>query len=155
MRTPNDIIGIWLSQDDVYRVFGDDNRVKKFFIDFQDNQYIGKWAYDEVYYYEPGYNLVIYITDEYEATVYELVDLNEDNFTWCPVDKLNMEDLEGIDGTEGIGKIIGQIINKAQEGYDLNPELYMSFKRVSEDKFMDVLDSLDLILQPWEYDDDL
>ena len=146
VRMPDDIIGIWEGEnEDLFIRFSNDNIAKPFQIEFQDGQSIGKWNWDDVYYYEPGYNLVIYVTSNYEANVYQIIEMTESTLTWCPVDEIDVVN------TDSIGQVIGDIINKAQEGYKLNPELYQRFTRISEDQFLSILEGLDLILNPWEY----
>ena len=147
VRTPEDILGVWSPSDSQYLEFGTDHRVHNLRIYYQDGMSIGDWVND-VYFYEPGYNLVIYITDEMEADVYEIVELNSKKLTWCPVDKIDPDKLQG--GTQDIGKVIGEIINKAQEGYKLNPELYQSLRKISQNEFFSILERLD-IEYPWDF----
>ena len=146
VRMPDNILGVWQLTPDYYFQFRDDNVSKEFLIDHQDGESIGKWSWDNVFYYEPGYNIVIYITSEHEANVYQVTELTQDKLTWCWVDEINAKD------TNGVGSIIGEIINKAQEGFELNPELYETFTRIPEDEFLDILDNLDYILNPWEWE---
>lgn len=138
---PDDIVGIWSPSDSLYLEFGSDYTVHNLKIEHQDGMSIGIWS-DEVYLYEPGYNLVIYLTSEHEAKVYEIVARNSSAFTWCWV-----MDLE-IENRDDLGNIIGEVIKEAQEGFHLDPELYESFSKVSEDEFFSLLESLN-ILYPW------
>ena len=143
VRQPSDILGVWSPSDNLYLEFCDQNIIHKLDIEYQNNESIGEWTKD-VYYYEPGYNLVIYLTGEPYANVYEIVELNEKKMTWCKVDEVMVEN------SENIAHIIGEIINKAQEGYRLNPELYQSFRYIPQDQFFDILENLD-IYYPWTY----
>lgn len=145
MRTPENIMGIWSpdAQDNVYLEFSDNNEVHYLEIEYQDNEAIGRWDLD-VYFYEPGYNLVIYINHENRALVYKVVSLKEKEFTWCLVDEIDPETVH----RDNIGQIIGQILNKAQEGFDLNPELYETFRKIPEDEYLEMLEKLD-IFYPW------
>lgn len=147
VRQPKDIMGVWSQSDNKYIIFGDDNTVKNFSVTYQDNESIGYWGEDDVYYYEPGYNLVIYVTASQEADVYQIVSMGDNQLTWCPVDKI--EDTNRDD----IGKVIGEIINKAQEGYTLYPELYQTFYKISDLQFDEMLEQLDLILYPWDIEE--
>ena len=143
IRVPDDIMGVWQTSPDSYIEFSTNNEAHRLVIFEQDGETIGDWFLD-VYFYEPGYNLVIYIDAESNANVYQVVSLSDYALTWCWVDEIHYEGLN----KETIGQIIGQIINKAQEGYHLNPELYESFRKVSYDKFFQLLESLD-IMYPW------
>lgn len=146
VRMPDKILGIWSPDNTSYLEFNSDNVVRNLEIVYQDGETIGNWD-TEVYYYEPGYNLVVYITANQEGMVYQIVDLTQKKMTWCPVDKIDV-----VDRHESIGKIVGDIIKRAQEGYKLNPELYESFNKISENEFLDVLETLDLIYpwNPWQ-----
>lgn len=149
VRMPDNIMGVWSHGDNVYMEFSTNNTVRNLVVDYQDGESIGNWQ-KEVYYYEPGYNLVLYITSHQEGVVYEVVKLTNSDLTWCPVDTIDV-----IDRDESIGQIIGNIIQKAQEGYKLDPELFESFTKVSEEEFLNVIESLDLIYpwNPWIEDD--
>lgn len=146
---PEDILGIWAMNSDSFLQFKEDNIVTPFNIVYQDGEAIGRWSWNDVYYYEPGYQLVIYLTSDHNADVYQVVELNGSRLVWCWVDQITVEG-----GKDAIGQIIGDIINKAQEGYQLDPELYQSFSRMSEEGFLKLLDSLDLILDPWQWEDE-
>lgn len=146
LRTPEDIMGVWVTDETHFVDFSTNNTARVFDVEYQDGQSIGKWGYDDVFYYEPGYNLVIYITSEASADVYQITHLTPEEFTWCWVYKL---DITG--GTSEISHIIGEILNKAQEGFDIDPELLQSFRKVPEDDFLSMLEHLDIIYYPWEY----
>lgn len=141
VRKPDDILGVWSPSENVYLEFSTDNIIHHLDIEMQDGETIGLWT-EEVYYYEPGYNLVIYLTSGHEAVVYEIVTMNSSKLVWCPVDEIEAT------SADEVGQIIGDIIKKAQEGYNLDPELFQSFNRVSEDKFYAIIESLD-ITYPW------
>ena len=148
MRTPEDILGVWSKTQDSYLQFNDDNYARPFTVMYQDGESIGRWGDDDVYYYDPGYNLVIYVTAAHEADVYQIISLTESAFTWCWVDKIEDTD------SDSVGEIIGEIINKAQEGYKLNPELYETFYKIPSLQFEELLESLDIIYYPWDDDND-
>lgn len=143
VRLPENILGVWAPSDSVYLEFGEKQVVHRLDIFHQDGESIGRWEL-EVYYYEPGYNLVIYMDYTNVATVYEIVTLSDKELTWCPVKTITQQQIE----QTGIGKLIGEVINEAQTGFTLNPELYQTLSKVSEDKFFSLLESLD-IMYPW------
>lgn len=143
VRTPADILGVWSPEENVYLEFSADNVIHNLQIYEQDGETIGRWN-EEVYFYEPGYNLLIYLTYENKAKVYEIVEMTDKSLTWCWVDDVKASKVE----EEGIGQVIGELINKAQEGFKLDPELYETMQRVPEDKFYELLESLDL-MYPW------
>ena len=140
---PEDIIGIWSPSDSHYLEFGKDYTVHNLEIEYQDGESIGLWRTD-AYLYEPGYHIVIYMTGT-QADVYQIVALDPNQMTWCWVEKIEIDDTAN---KETIGHLIGDIIKKAQEGFDLNPELYQSFRKISQDEFFSILEKLD-IMYPW------
>lgn len=141
VRVPEDIIGIWkLSDTDYYR-FNQDYTVRRLQIEYQDGESIGIWTTDS-YLYEPGYQIVIYLSGN-KADVYQIVDLTSNGFTWCWVEEVNAENAGN---SESIGKIIGEIIKQAQEGFNLDPELFESFRKISEEEYLDIIAGLDLDL---------
>ena len=143
VRTPANILGVWSPGNNVYLEFTDNYVIHNLEVTQQDGETIGIWN-QEVYFYEPGYNLVVYVTYQQTAAVYQIVKLSDKELTWCWVEDIKASTIE----SEGIGNVMGQLINKAQEGFDLNPELYETFKKVPENQFLDLLESLD-IMYPW------
>lgn len=148
VRMPDDILGVWTPGDNLYVVFKDDNTVSKLQVEYQDDVSIGRWAEEDVYYYEPGYNLVIYVSSDMQANVYKIVKWTPEAFTWGWVDDID------ISNQHDIGHIIGNIINKAQEGYFPEPDSFVTYNKVSEDQYYALLESLDIIYNPWDEDDD-
>lgn len=142
MRVPENIFGIWSPDDNSYLEMLDDYTIRHLEIEYQDGESIGWWTAD-VFFYEPGYNLVIYIDSQQQGEVYEIVELTDQYLTWCPVDKIDI-----IDRDESIGHIIGNIIKKAQEGYKLDPGLFQTLKKIPKNQFLELLESLD-IMYPW------
>ena len=141
MRWPEEIEGVWSPDPTNYLEFSNDNTIHNLKIEYQDDKSIGIWTTD-VYFYEPGYNLVIYLTSDHYADVYEIVELTQETMTWCWVDEIEAA------GADSIGEIIGEIINKAQEGFTLDPELFESFNKIPQDDFFALLESLN-IFYPW------
>lgn len=143
VRNQENIIGVWSDNATHYFEFLDDQTVRNLQIEFQDGESIGHWITD-VYYYDPGYNIVIYLNG-IQADVFQVVTLTSTRMTWCWVDQVTAEDASG---TESIGKLIGDIIKQAQEGFHLNPELYENFVKISEEDFLNIIDNLDFNY-PW------
>lgn len=140
VRMPVDIVGVWSPNDSQYLDFQANNTIRNVKVETQDGETIGIIT-DDVYFYEPGYNLVVYITADQTANVYQIIDMTDNRLTWCWVKDITDE----YDGEENIGSIIGQIIKEAQEGFKLDPGNYQSFNKISEDKFLEILESLDLL----------
>ena len=140
VRMPGNIVGIWSPDKNNYLTFKEDYTVFNLEIISQDDETIGLTT-EDAYLYEPGYNLVIYLSGT-QADVYQILNLSNSEFTWCWVDEVTAEDAENYDK---IGKLIGDIIKKAQEGFTLNPELYETFHSVSEQQYLQVLESLNYI----------
>lgn len=143
VRMPEDLVGVWSPSDTLYYEMGKDYSVHKLNIEYQDDMSIGLWTID-AYVYEPGYHIVVYLGGVV-ATVYQIIELSETQLTWCPVEKI---DVENAGGTENIGKILGDIIKQAQEGFKTDPELYETLRKIPEDEFLDLIEKLD-IDYPW------
>lgn len=141
MRMPKDIEGIWSPDSTHYYEFGNNNNVRFLTIEYQDGETIGNWT-EDAYFYEAGYNLVVYMNSEHKAMVYQIVELTESRLVWCWVKQLEVE------SRDDISKALGEIIKEAQAGFKLNPELYETFNKISEDEFLSILESLDL-MYPW------
>lgn len=140
MRTPQDIVGIWSPGDNVYLEFTDKYTVYNLLVTEQYDETVGIWTRDS-YIYEPGYNIVVYLSATNVLEVYEVVSLTPNTLTWCWVKTI--DNLESYNSSN-IGELLGSIINEAQEGFHLDPELYQSFNRLSRDKFFSILESLDI-----------
>ena len=143
VRKPDDLVGIWSPSDSCFLEFGEDYTVHKLEIEYQDGESIGIWTTD-AYLYEPGYHLAIYLLGT-RVEVYQIIELTSKEMTWCWVDEVEIT--EGAN-KETIGHLVGDIIKKAQEGFKLNPELYQTFRKVSDNEFFTILEKLD-IMYPW------
>lgn len=139
MATPQDLVGVWSLSQNEYFQFNDDYTVNALFINPEDPS--EAQLINDVYFYEPGYNIVAYLDNDRLLNVYQITNLNYDSFTWCLVEIIEMEEIN----RDSIGEIIGQIINQAQEGFELDPELYQSFRRFPETTFREMLESFGLI----------
>lgn len=144
LRTTENILGVWSPNENLYMEFGDNHTIHNLRIFYQDNERIGEWN-DEVYYYEPGYNLVIYLTYDHKAYVYQIISLTDESLTWCWVKEIS------VGNANQMGLIIGEIIKEAQEGFKLDPGLYETFRRVPEDEFLNILENLN-IMYPWDFE---
>ena len=142
-RMPEDLAGVWSPSDSIYLEFGKDYTVHNLEIMYQDGESIGIWNND-AYIYEPGYHIVIFLSGT-RADVYQVVELSENSMTWCWVNEVILDDSVG---KETIGKILGNIIKEAQEGFKLDPDLFQSFRKIPEDEFFTMLEKLD-IMYPW------
>lgn len=147
MRTYKDIEGIWQLSDTYYLSLNDDNSARILLISEQDGETIGSLS-DNVYFYEPGYNLVVYLDFPNDVEVYQVLKLTPNMMQWCWVKSLKDKYEEG-DEIGEIGEILGEIINEAQAGFHLDPELYQTFHRISEERYLEILDNIN-ILGPWE-----
>lgn len=142
-RQPEDLVGIWTPSDTKYLEFLADYNVHNLDIEYQDGETIGIWNND-AYIYEPGYHIVIFLAGT-KADVYQIIDLSEDYMTWCWVKEIIVDQNAN---KETIGKILGEIIKEAQEGFKIDPELYQTFRKISQDEFFSILEKLDL-MYPW------
>lgn len=143
VRMPEDIMGVWSPSSTRYLEFSEGYTVHNLDIEYQDGESIGLWTVD-AYLYEPGYHLVIYLTGN-KADVFQIISLDSSQMTWCWVEQIEFDESMS---KENIGKILGNIIKEAQEGFHLDPEHYQSFKKISEDDFFSILESLN-IMYPW------
>ncbi|MCH5233240.1 MAG: hypothetical protein J1E78_06325 [Muribaculaceae bacterium] len=140
VRMPDNILGVWSPSDDVYLEFRENNTIRHLNIEMEDGETIGIIS-DDVFFFEPGYNLVVYISAQQTANVYKIITLTDSKLTWCWVDDITDE----YEGDQNIGSIIGKIIQKAQEGYHLDPGRYEYFNKVPEVKFLEILENLDIL----------
>lgn len=143
-RSHEDLYGVWTDNNGRYILFDDGNRAYNLYVTEQDGETIGTWEQDG-YFYEPGYNLVIYIDYRSEPEIFQVVELTQNKLIWCWVDNL----MDGYQSGMSIGEIIGKIIKDAHDGYDLDPKLYQYFDRVPDDEFYEMIERLDIML-PWD-----
>lgn len=139
VRMPDDIVGIWSPSDTRYLDFQENYSLFNLEIFSREGERYGQMTQDG-YLYEPGYQIVIYLNGT-GADVYQVVKLTSSELTWCWVDEISTENAD----RENIGKILGDIIKKAQEGFKLDPELYQSFRKISQEEYLEVIESLDYI----------
>ena len=147
VRTEYDIMGVWTNGEGRYMRLGDDTRAYNLYVTEQDGETIGWWEQDG-YFYEPGYNILLYIDNRSILDVFQIVTLTESEMTICWVKEITVSDI--MTGDKEVGQLIGEIIKEAQEGFQLDPALYQYFYRISEEEFLKIVDSLDLYY-PWDY----
>lgn len=140
MRTPEDIIGIWVLDDNEYFQYNENYTVTNIQIEYLDGERVGLWR-DDAYFYEPGYQILIYLNG-IKAVVYKIVEQNATSFTWCWVKEIDEEEATSADD---IGKLMGDIIKEAQEGFHLDPTKYVTFKKISQQQFDQILEDLPII----------
>lgn len=143
VRMPDDIMGIWSPSDNRYLELSEDFTVHNLEILYQDGESIGQWTTD-AFLYEPGYHILLYSTGT-KVDVYQIIELTSSQMIWCWVEEVHLDEVEG---KEGLGKIIGKIIKEAQEGFNINPELYQTFQKISENDFLSIIEKLNIIY-PW------
>ena len=143
VRSENDILGVWTDGEDNYMVLDTAFRAFELFIDRSGDEIMPRWSSD-VYFYEPGYEILIYIDRTYQPDVYKIISLTPDELVWCWVENLRDKYSEG----EPLGDIIGQVIQQAQAGYEVNPMFYHYFAKVPYDDFMRMLEEMG-IGTPW------
>ena len=142
IRSENDILGVWTQGDDRYISFEEGNRAPNLYVKEQEGMTIGVWEQDG-YFYEPGYQLLIYIDKSSNPGVYKVVELTETRLVTCWVENL----MDKYNDGESIGQIIGDIINNAQQGYELDPANYAYYEKVPENEFYELLESI--LVMPW------
>ena len=143
VRHQDDIIGYWTDGKGRYMNLESETVAYNLYVYDQDGLTIGRYEQDG-YFYEPGYNLVLYMDESLNPQVYKIVELSDKEMIWCWVEDIR----ESFDNNDSVGEIIGQIIKDAQEGFDLDPANYLYFYSITEDEYLDIVDSLDVI-EPW------
>ena len=142
-RHENDIMGVWTNGEDRYMSLDSAFRAYNLYVSTMDGETIGYWEQDG-YFYEPGYDIVIYIDKTSRPQVYQIVELTESSLVWCWVEDI----MDYYESGLSPGEILGQIINDAHEGFTLDPNNYQYFSRVAEEDFLQLVASLDLDT-PW------
>lgn len=159
-RNEEDILGIWTDGAGRYLYFNTETMV----FDIRLENAGAEKSYSlmqDSYFYEPGYNFVIFLDfmkgvengsdsesweDMVSPDVYQVVSLTQNSLKWCWVDNLTDEKYSGMSKKE----IIGRVIQEADKGFTLLPENYQSFTRVSDEEFDRIVDDY----QIWEFMED-
>ena len=143
-RTEADILGVWTDGDGRYMMLDSLFHAYNLYLSENNEELLyAEWTYDG-YLYEPGYNIVVYTTSN-KADVFQVTELTDSELVWCPVKEFGVDDILNSDS---VGKLLGQIINEAQQGFILDPYLYQYFYKISQEEFEALLESLG-IMTPW------
>lgn len=132
VRSESDIYGAWIDTDGNYFYFRYPNICYRLVPESDD------WAlldYD-AYYYEPGYNFLLYVNQETQPDIYSVTALTESEMTWVWADNLRDDKYDGMSKSE----ILGQIIKEAQEGFKLDYSRTYVFTKIENDEFKRLLE---------------
>ncbi|MDE6578126.1 MAG: hypothetical protein K2K58_08160 [Muribaculaceae bacterium] len=159
-RNEEDILGIWTDSAGRYLYFNTETMVFDIRLENDGSEKSYSLMQDS-YFYEPGYNFVIFLDfmkgvengsdsesweDMVSPDVYQVVSLTQNSLKWCWVDNLTDDKYSGMSKKE----IIGRVIQEADKGFTLLPENYQSFTRVSDEEFDRIVDDY----QIWEFMED-
>lgn len=137
VRSENDIYGAWIDNNGNYFYFRYPNLCYRLVPESED------WAildYD-AYYYEPGYNFLLYVSaaqendNEIQPDIYSVTSLTDTEMTWVWADNLRDDKFDGMSKSE----ILGQIIKEAQEGFKLDYSRTRVFTKIANDEFDRIL----------------
>ncbi|MBD5356246.1 MAG: hypothetical protein HDR88_04475 [Bacteroides sp.] len=136
-RSENDICGAWVSNEGNYMYFKLPNICYKL---IPESEEMAQLAYD-AYYYEPGYNILMYMSEDSHADIYQVTELNQNEMKWVWADNIIDGDNLLNEKYKGMSKseILGSIIKQAQEGFDLDYSRTTVFNRISMEEFEEVL----------------
>lgn len=132
-RSEDDIYGAWVDNDGNYFYFRYPNICYKLIPESDD------WAildYD-AYYYEPGYNFLLYVNQETQPDIYSVTQLTESEMTWVWADNLLDDKYDDMSKSE----ILGQVIKEAQEGFKLDYSRTSNFMKIDTDEFKRLLEA--------------
>lgn len=134
-RSEEDIYGAWLDSDGDYFYFEYPNLCYKL-VPSQSTDEVAELFYDS-YFYEPGYNFLLYINTDAQPDIYEVTTLTDKEMTWVWADNLRDDKYDGMSGSE----ILGQMIKEAQDGFKLDYSRTMQFEKISTDDFKKALEA--------------
>lgn len=126
-RSENDICGAWVDNDGNCMYFKLPNLCYKVVPETDDMAEV----YYDAYYYEPGYNFLLYVDSETQPDIYMVTELNDKGMTWVWADNLRDDKYDGMSKSE----ILGAIIKQAQEGFTLDYSRTITFARISMYEF--------------------
>lgn len=132
VRSENDIYGAWVDDEGNYLYFRYPNVCYRLIPESEE------WAmldYD-AYYYEPGYNFLLYVNQETQPDIYSVTQLTENEMTWVWADNLLDDKYDGMSKSE----ILGQVIKEAQEGFKLDYSRTVEFKKIETAEFEKLLE---------------
>ena len=90
----------------------------------------------DAYYYEPGYNFLLYMNIEGQPDIYGVTELSQSQMKWVWADNLLDEKYKEMSKSE----ILGYIIKEAQEGFKLDYSRTSSFTRMETAEFKTLLE---------------
>lgn len=131
-RSENDIYGSWVDNDGNYFYFRYPNICYKLVPESADRAALD---YD-AYYYEPGYNFLLYMNIEGQPDIYEVTAISENEMTWVWADNLLDDKYKDMSKSE----ILGQVIKEAQEGFKLDYSRTSVFSRIEIAEFKSALE---------------
>lgn len=135
VKSANDILGVWTDGNGYYMNLREDTRAYTLSVSGKGEE--ASATFDlSVYFYEPGYDILLWIDGEAQPNVYQVVSLTDDKLVWCWVDNLRDDKYDGLSKSE----LIGQIIQQAHDGYPLDPARYQTFTRTSTEIYLHLLE---------------
>lgn len=140
-RSQDDIMGVWADIEGRYMHLAEDFKAYNLYVTDKDGKPSAEFEIPRAgYFYEPGYDILLYMSAESQPEVYKIVKLTQDELEWCLVDNLLNDEYKDLSKSE----IIGLIIKKAHEGYTINPDSCQTFTRVPESVYYDILSEFEL-----------
>lgn len=134
-RAESDVYGAWIDNDGDYFYFKYPNVCYKL-VTAKSADGMAELFYD-AYYYEPGYNFLLYVDINTQPDIYEVTTLSDKEMTWVWADNLREDKYDGMSGSE----ILGQVIKEAQNGFKLDYSRTMKFEKISTDDFKKTLEA--------------
>lgn len=130
-RSENDICGAWKCDDGNYFYFKLPNICYKITVTDPERPQVDF----DAYYYEPGYNFLLYVNIESQPDIYQVTSITNNEMTWVWADNLLDDKYHGMSKSE----ILGEVISQAQEGFDLDYSRTYVFTRLAMEEFDSVL----------------
>lgn len=141
VRTESDLVGVWSDTPNHYLYIESDTKIYSLYIETYEGETVGILEPDG-YAYEPGYNFIVYMNREGEPNVYELISLSKTKMEWCWVDNLLSDKYADMSKTE----ILGALITEADKGFTLDYSKTVTYTRVADSVFKELLDKFGLSL---------
>ena len=140
-RSQDDIMGVWADIEGRYMHLAEDFKAYNLYVTDKDGKPSAEFEIPRAgYFYEPGYDILLYMSAGSQPEVYKIVKLTQDELEWCLVDNLLNDEYKDLSKSE----IIGLIIKKAHEGYTINTDSCQTFTRVPESVYYDILSEFEL-----------
>lgn len=133
-RSGSDLVGVWSDSDNHYLDIESDTKIYSVFIEEYEGEKVGMIEPDG-YFYEPGYNFVVYMGRQGEPCIYEVTELTTDKMTWVYADNLLDDKYDGMSRSE----ILGSVLKNADKGFKLDYSKTINFTRVPQSKFDAIL----------------